>query len=120
EQRLLGLGTERSPPRLTCQGDRRSHLLDVIATTVATGNVLLEPSVIGIVQRALEIVRHELDELLAAQLFDLTHLRSPQGSPRAPVEPSTVRGGGAPADWSRSRPGRYTSRPSSTPPRREG
>ena len=57
------------------QLDRASKLVDVLGAAVAARDVLLEPPQIGGRQSTLEVLGDELDELLAAECFDVDHAR---------------------------------------------
>src|SRR5205085_507589 len=70
EQSRFGLRTDVGRGQRTGELDRLPHLPDVLAAARAPLDVVLEAVALGFGQRALEIVRHQLDELLATQLFD--------------------------------------------------
>src|SRR5436190_22767675 len=71
--RLLGERLGREHPG---NPDRRAHLFQVGRAPIADGDVLLEPSAIGPRERALEVARDELHELLAAERLVLGHARA--------------------------------------------
>src|SRR5207244_815393 len=69
EERALRLRGQRFRRQGPGRADRRSHLVEIRSTARAVRDVTFEALAQLSRQRALEIVRHELDELLAGQLF---------------------------------------------------
>src|SRR5438874_8145499 len=69
EEGGFGGGIELLGRQATGELDRRSHLLEVRGTAVAAGQVPLEASALLRGERVLEVVRDQLDELLATELF---------------------------------------------------
>src|SRR5574337_1310316 len=65
EQRRLGLGGEVVGRDPAGHPDRRPQLGEVVGALAAAGEMLLEPAQVGRLEGALEVVRDELDELLA-------------------------------------------------------
>jgi hypothetical protein len=60
------------------RADCLADLLEVDLAAIAAGDVLLEALVLFRRERALEVVRHELHELAATELFDLcVHVHVP-------------------------------------------
>jgi len=53
--------------------NRGSHLFEVFRTTVAIRDMRFERTEIMLVERSFEVVRDELDELLAAEGFGIDH-----------------------------------------------
>ena len=54
--------------QLAGQADRLPHLIQVVTTPLALGEMQLERPLIGGLERPLDIVGHELDDLPAAQV----------------------------------------------------
>src|SRR6185312_391854 len=71
EQVALGLRRQRFRREPAGEHDRLADLLEIGRATGAAGEVLVETGRLLGRERSLEVVGHELDELLAAELFDV-------------------------------------------------
>src|SRR5512133_384310 len=71
EQLALGLGRERLGREPAGERDRLADLVEVGGAACATVDVLLEAVCVLGRERALKVVGHQLDELLATELFDV-------------------------------------------------
>jgi NAD(P)-dependent dehydrogenase (short-subunit alcohol dehydrogenase family) len=118
QQLVLRLRGDRLRRELAEDHEHLAHLLHVERARVTARDVRVEARAVGVAQCALEVVGHELDELLATEpglaaaaedsVDQIRHLRS---SPRALRAPWSARGAGAPVDWSRRCPKRYAPPP---------
>src|SRR4051794_163779 len=121
EERALRFGRERLRRQRPGGADRRAHLREIRLAPLAVRDVLVEALVQLVGKRAFQVVRHELDQLLAGELFVgvrcLRHVTTSRDTAPAPPEPSSAPGGAGPADWSRSASMRYRLLPRSTPRR---
>src|SRR5258706_16423259 len=86
EQRCFRLRRHVALAERAREPDRFAELLEVARAVRAAGNVRFEACAVAAREGALEIVRHELDELAAGELFPFPqhdHRSSPRYSSRA-------------------------------------
>src|SRR5947207_8269986 len=70
EQPRFDLRTDVGRRQAAGELDRLPHLPDVLVAAGASRDVMLEAVPLLLCEGVLEVVRHQLDELLAAELFD--------------------------------------------------